>query len=485
MTVRTRIAPSPTGEPHLGFARTALFDYLLARHYGGEFYLRIEDTDRTRYAPEVEGQLHEALAWLGLKPDPIPGVDGTYRQSEHLNRYRAVARDLVTQGAAYPCFCSAERLAEVRKSQEARHEPPRYDRHCRHLDPADAERRIAAGEPYVIRQAMPQTGATTFHDAICGDVTVENRELDDHILLKSDGFPTYHLAAVVDDHDMAITHVIRGSEWLASAPKHILLYEALDWESPIFAHVPVILGPDKGKLSKRHGAKAVLEYRAEGYLPEALVNFLVLLGWSSGSDEELFTLDELAKRFTLERVHPSPARFDFERLLWFNGIYIRKLPIPALRDRLLAFYGSTSVWAERYEANPAQFDAAVGLAQEKIKTLAEFAEAVGFIWDGPSDYAPELLVPKKSTPEATKQALGIALDALQTASDWRVPMLETALRDAAKTADMPVGQILWPVRAALTGLPASPGAFEVLEVLGRDESYQRIRAARRSLGMKS
>lgn len=492
--IRTRYAPSPTGEAHLGALRTVLFDYLLAKSTGGQFLIRVEDTDQARFVPGASERILEAVQWLGLNPDEgvflneagelaEKGEFGPYVQSKRLEIYGEYAEKLLESGHGYRCFCTKERLDEVRAEQEKNHLAPRYDRHCRYLTKEESNSRAVAGEAFVIRQAMPDNEIISLNDAIRGEISFNSRDLDDQILLKTDGFPTYHLASVVDDHLMQISHVLRGDEWLASAPKNLLLYRAFGFEPPIFAHLPVILGPDKGKLSKRHGAKSVLEYRDEGYLPEALVNFLVLLGWSSGTEEEIFTLDELVSVFKLERIHPSPAKFDSERLNWFNGVYIRALTVEALRDRLIAFHGQDSVWAERYEQSPIMFDEVVASVQERLKTLAEFAEFAEFYWTV-AEYDPSLLVPKKADTETARLAIATAIKALNLIdeADWNHEMLESELREAASEVGMPAGNLLWPIRVALTGLPASPGSFEVLTILGKDESLNRSKIATKKLG---
>ncbi|MDA8219621.1 MAG: glutamate--tRNA ligase, partial [Dehalococcoidales bacterium] len=325
--VRVRFAPSPTGTPHIGNVRTALFNWLFARHHGGKFVLRIEDTDVARRVPGAIEAIMDGLRWLGLDWDEGPEVDGPlgpYFQSERLHLYRQYAAQLVEQGHAYYCYCSPERLAEMRAEQERRKESVGYDRRCRYLSPADREEAEASGVTPVVRFAMPLEGETTYHDLLRGDVTIQNSVLDDFVILKSDGYPTYHFAVVVDDHHMHISHVLRADEWIPSTPRHVLLYRALGWDLPRFAHLPIILGPDRSKLSKRHGATSITAYREEGYLPEALVNFLALLGWSYDGVTEVFSREDLIARFDLDRVGKTAAVFDREKLEWMNGYYIRQ-----------------------------------------------------------------------------------------------------------------------------------------------------------------
>ncbi|HIE03586.1 MAG TPA: glutamate--tRNA ligase, partial [Candidatus Latescibacteria bacterium] len=319
--VRVRFAPSPTGRLHVGSAHTALFNWLFARHHGGAFVLRIEDTDRSRVVEGALEDILEGLRWLGLDWD-----EGPYFQSERVEIYRRHADVLLERGWAYRCFCSPERLERMRREQQARGEPPKYDRRCRDLPPDEVKGRVEAGEPNVIRLKVPLEGETKFVDLIRGEIVFRNSELDDLILLKSDGFPTYHLASVVDDHLMGITHVLRAEEWISSTPKHVLLYEAFGWEPPNFAHLPLILGPDKSKLSKRHGATALLDYRDKGYLPEAMANFLALLGWSPGDGREKLSGEEMIEEFSLEGMGKRGSVFDETKLEWLNGLCIRELP---------------------------------------------------------------------------------------------------------------------------------------------------------------
>src|SRR5438270_13246092 len=354
-SIRVRYAPSPTGALHLGGARTALFNYLYARQQGGKFLLRIEDTDRARLKEGSQTSIEDGLRWLGMAWDERPII-----QSERKEAYAAAAQSLLESGAAYRCFCTPERLEQMRAEQRARHEPERYDRRCRSIPREESDRRAEAGERFVIRQAMPLEGATTFHDLVMGTVTFRNDTLDDHVLLKSDGFPTYHLAFAVDDHESRISHVIRGDGWLPSAPKHLLLFQAFDWLPPAFAHVPLVLGPDKKPLAKRHGAKDVLEYREAGYLPEAVDNFIAFLGWSPGTEEDILTMDQLIERFSIEKIQPSPAVANLERLDWLNGQFIRRLPADQLAARLAPRLPQVSVEA---------IVPLVPLVQERLRTL--------------------------------------------------------------------------------------------------------------------
>ncbi|MEO8458188.1 MAG: glutamate--tRNA ligase, partial [Chloroflexota bacterium] len=383
--VRTRYAPSPTGEPHLGNIRTALYDYLLARRYGGQFILRIEDTDQQRYVEGGVEALFSALRWLGLDWDEGPDLDGPrgehgpYIQSERLELYRTYADRLIAEDHAYYCYCSPERLDEMRKAQQARKEPPRYDGRCRNLTPEERDKSEASGVTPVVRFKTPLTGDTVAYDVLRGAVSFQNATLDDFVIMKSDGFPTYHLASVIDDHLMEISHVIRGDEWLPSAPKHFLIYQAFGWDPPLFAHASRILGPDKTKLSKRHGAHSVLEYREQGYLPDALVNFLALLGWGLDDHTEIMSREMLIENFDVDRLLPNPAMFNAEKLLWMNGMYIRQMPVEELA-------AAVRPWLEDAvgRVDEGLLLQIIPIVQERIRLLPDIVEIADFFFnDGP------------------------------------------------------------------------------------------------------
>src|SRR6266550_5261158 len=389
--VRVRYAPSPTGALHLGGARTALFNYLFARQKSGHFLLRIEDTDRARLKPGSQEQIEEGLQWLDLTWDETPLI-----QSERKAIYQQAANELLESGGAYRCFCTPQRLEQMRAEQRARHEPERYDRRCRSIPRTESDRRAASGERFVVRQAIPTDGSTTFHDLVMGTVTFRNATLDDHVLLKSDGFPTYHLAFAVDDHAMAISHIIRGDGWLPSAPKHLLLFQAFNWLPPAFAHLPLVLGPDKKPLAKRHGARDVLEYREAGYLPEAVVNFIAFLGWSPGTEQDIFTMAQLIAAFDLSKIQASPAVANLERLDWLNGQFIRRLTPDELATRV----------ASKMPGVPADaLKPLMPLVQERLRTLNEAPDMLRFFFEEPAGYPPEQLVPKGRDAAATTAAL--------------------------------------------------------------------------------
>lgn len=470
--VRVRFAPSPTGDPHVGNIRTALFNYLYARHTGGKFIVRIEDTDQVRLKEGSDKAIFDSLRWLGLSWDEGPDKGGNfapYRQSERLDLYKKHAFELVEKGMAYFCFCSSERLENMRQVQEAAKKAPMYDRKCLSLTSEEIKTKIAAGEPYVIRLKVPRDGMTEFDDLIRGRVVFENNVIDDQVLLKSDGFPTYHLACIIDDHYMKITHVIRAEEWISSTPKHIILYNAFGWEPPKFAHLPMVLAPDRSKLSKRHGATGVKQFAGLGYLPEALVNYLAFLGWAPQDEREIFSLEGLGKEFELERVNKAGAVFDINKLDWYNGYYIRHITTADLAKRVLPFLEKANIKTEYND----YLVETTALIQERMKSLQEAPELLDFFFMEP-EYEKELLIPKKSDIETTKKALVKCREVLSELQVWEHDALEAALRKAATDMSLKSGQILWPLRSALTGKSASPGAFEVTLVLGKEACLKRI-----------
>lgn len=481
--VRVRFAPSPTGYLHAGGARTALFNYLFARHHGGAFVLRIEDTDRTRYQPDALTDIMDSLRWLGILWDEGPEVGGPYGpyfQSERLHLYRHYAEELVRMDAAYRCYCSAERLETMRQEQAARGESPGYDRHCRYLTAKQIADYEAQGIVPVIRLKSPLEGETSFHDVIRGTITVDNRTLDDMVLLKSDGFPTYHLANVVDDHLMEITHIMRADEWIPSTPRHQILYKALGWTPPIYAHLPVILDPSgKGKMSKRkkrtpdgRGFPVLIrEFRADGYLPEAMFNFLALVGWSYDDKTDTLTPEQIIARFDLPAINASPAAFSYDKLDWMNGAYIRALPAPDLARRTLPILAQAG-----RAADLPLLERIVPLIQERIKTLNDAVPMTDFFFADPTDYDPRLLIGKKITPEATQQALQRAVDALRDA-DFTEAGLEEVLRAAAESLGMKPGDFFTPIRVAVTGKTVSPPLFGTLAILGRGCVLRRLQHA--------
>jgi glutamyl-tRNA synthetase len=479
--VRVRFAPSPTGYLHVGGARTALFNWLFARQHNGAFILRIEDTDRKRYEPEAVGNILESLRWLGLEWDEGPeagGNYGPYYQSQRLDLYQKYAQQLLDSGHAYRCYCSPERLDHIRDEQRRRGEPNLgYDRHCRYLTAKERAEYEAQGIVPVVRLKVPLEGQTSFHDALHGDITVDNASLDDLVLLKSDGYPTYHLANVVDDTLMQITHIMRADEWLPSVPKHILMYQAFGWRPSIFAHLPIILSPTgKGKLSKRHGGVAVHEFQQEGYLPEAMVNFLARVGWAYDDKTEFFTRQELIEKFSLEGVSKSPAAFSYDKLEWMNGVYIRQLELDDLAGRLLPFLTGAGLLADL-----ATVRRIVPLVQERLKKLTEVVEWTDFFFTAELDYDPQLLIGKKMTAEESLATLRKARETLAVLPDFEEDTLEEALRALADELGLKARQLFGIVRVAATGKKVAPPLFGTLGILGRERVLERLDDAEEAL----
>jgi glutamyl-tRNA synthetase len=489
MTVRVRYAPSPTGEPHVGNIRTALFNWLFARHEGGVFIIRLEDTDRTRYVEGAEQAIFESLAWLGLDYDEGPdssdtnrdiGDRGPYVQSRRLETYRRHVAQLMEAGHAYRCYCTPERLEAVRKDLQRRKRPPKYDRHCRDLPEAERQRLESQALPAVVRFRTPLSGRTTFHDLIRGDIAFENDTLDDFVLLKSDGFPVYHLANIVDDRLMAITHVLRGDEWLSSTPRHVLLYRAFGWEPPAFAHLPMILGPDRAKLSKRHGDTSVLAFRDRGFLPEALFNFLGLLGWSLDDHTEIIDRETFVRHFSLDRVLANPAVFNREKLEWMNGVYIRSLVDEGLAE-------ATTPILERSLGRSVDRDllrCVVPLIRERIKLLTEAEKMAGFFFvEGELNYETDMLLGKKFADDrgAASSAIETVLRRVRDLRPWDHEMLEGAIRPLAEELAVKTGDLFGLIRVAVTGRTAAPPLFETMAALGRERTLERLQSACRRL----
>ncbi len=483
--VRVRFAPSPTGSLHIGGLRTALFNWLFARHHGGQFILRIEDTDQKRFDPTALMTLTEALRWAGLEWDEGPQVGGPfgpYIQSERLEHYQHWAHWLVEQGKAYRCFCTPERLQKVNAEKQAQKLPPGYDRLCRGLSTEESGLRAAEGLPYVVRFKMPLEGKTIIQDLIRGEVEFENSTQQDMVLLKSDGFPTYHLAHVVDDHLMEISHVMRAVEWLPSLPLHVQIWRAFGWEMPVFAHLPVMLNPNgQGKMSKRnpprdkHGNAIpvmVHDYMAAGFLPEALVNFLANIGWAFGDDREVFSMAEAIERFDGTRINPANSAFPFEKLEWLNGVYIRQMPPAELAARLRPVFEQAG-----WQVDEHLLTRIVPLIQERIKTLAEAVDMVGFLFRGEILVKAEDLVPKKMSAAEALHALRAAHDTLSALPDFGSAAQETAMRELADRLGLKPGQLFGSVRMAVTGQAVSPPLFETMEILGRDLCLRRLRQA--------
>lgn len=473
--IRTRFAPSPTGYMHIGNLRTALYEYLIARHEGGSFIIRIEDTDQDRYVEGAVEIIFSTLKMAGIKHDEGPdkgGEFGPYIQSERKPIYMEYANKLIASGNAYRCFCSKERLAADREKQEKEGKAYRYDRHCFNLSAQEAERLLKSGIPYVVRQKMPDQGSTSFEDVVYGIITVENSELEDQILIKSDGLPTYNFANVVDDHLMEITHVVRGNEYLSSSPKYNLLYQAFGWEIPVYVHVPLIIKPDGKKMSKRNGDPSFEDLIEMGYLTDAVVNFVVLLGWSPGDTQEIFSLEQLEQAFSINGISKSPAVFDIQKLNWMNGEYIRKLTLEEFHNMAVEYYDKS---IKRNGLNLLKLSE---ILQPRVNVLSEISDAVGFINELP-DYDISIYKHKKMKTDR-EISLKSLLEAKKLLSDisaenFRFDILHDALLSLALKLEIKNGQMLWPVRTAITGKEVSPGgAIEILDILGKEESLARI-----------
>lgn len=472
--VRTRFAPSPTGFMHVGNLRTALYEYLIAKSQGGKFVLRIEDTDQQRLVRGATDVIYHTLQQVGLRHDEGPDIGGPYGpyvQSARKELYLPYAKQLVEQGKAYYCFCTKERLESLHDENGI----GGYDRHCRNLPGEETSRLLASGAPWVIRQKMPITGTTTFSDSVFGDITIENSKLEDQILIKSDGYPTYNFANVIDDHLMHITHVVRGCEYLTSTPKYNLLYQAFGWEVPTYVHLPLIMGRNAdgstSKLSKRHGSTGFADLIGEGYLPQAIVNYIALLGWApKDSNQELFTLDELAQNFRLDGISKSPAVFDYEKLTWMNGEYIKNMPQATFIEQAMPFFRQVFGDAEK------DWAVLAGMLQPRVLRLPEIPEMLAFFRELP-EYSADLFVNKKSKAnlENAPDMLKAAIGELAPQEDWSVPALHDSLIALAQKLGVKNGTLLWPVRIAAAGQKVTPGgAMEILSLLGREEALRRL-----------
>ena len=475
-TVKTRFAPSPTGRMHVGNLRTALYAYLIAKHEGGKFMLRIEDTDQERFMEGALEIIYRTLAKTGLVHDEGPDKDGgvgPYVQSERQAQglYMKYAKKLIEQGDAYYCFCDKERLESLKK-EVAGKEITVYDKHCLHLSKEEIEANLEAGKPYVIRINMPTEGTTTFHDELYGDITVENNELDDMILIKSDGYPTYNFANVIDDHLMGITHVVRGNEYLSSAPKYNRLYEAFGWEIPKYIHCPLITNEDHQKLSKRCGHSSYEDLLDQGFLTEAIVNFVALLGWSPSSDNEIFSLEELVKEFDYHRISKSPAVFDMVKLRWMNGEYMKKMDDEK-------FYEMALPYLKEVITKDLDFHKIAAMVKTRIEVFPDIKDHVDFFEKVP-EYETSMYVHKKmkTNEETSLQVLREVQPLLEAQEDFSNDALFEMLSAYAKEHGYKVGYVMWPIRTALSGKQMTPaGATEILEVLGKEESLVRIQAA--------
>jgi glutamyl-tRNA synthetase len=485
---RVRFAPSPTGYLHIGGARTALYDYLFARQTGGSFILRIEDSDRKRYQEAAEADYIQSLDWLGLKPDEGPeqgGPHAPYRQSMRAKIYQDHAQQLIENDRAFYCFCSAERLAAVRKEQIKNNRTPHYDGTCRSLSPEEVENRISAGQPFTIRFKTPREGKTTCRDLLRGDITVDNSTLDDIVLLRSDGLAVYHLAAIVDDYLMGITHVMRGSEWLPTFPIHVLIYRALGWKEPVWVHLSVFLKPDgKGKMSKRDTELAreqglpvfIKDMEDQGYLPEAVNNWIALMGWSYDDKTEFFTIEDLVKKFSLEKLNPSPAAINFSKLEHFNGLHIRSLDQAEFAARI-------KPWLEKAGFSPdkATLHQVAGVIQVRTKKLTEVVDMAGFFFREEVELVPERIITDKMSAQQAAEVLTSIMNLFSSLAEVNQESADGALREMAANLGVKAGQVFGLLREALTGQAVSPPIFDIIPILGQAKVMSRLENARSKL----
>jgi nondiscriminating glutamyl-tRNA synthetase len=497
--VRVRIAPSPTGYVHIGNLRTILYNYLFARHHHGAFIVRIEDTDRSRFVPGAMEDLLRTLEWAGFDYDEGPkiidnkieqvGEYGPYIQSERLDIYQNQIKVLVEKGKAYHCFCSKERLDNLRADQEANKLPPKYDGLCRNLSQDEVRKRLTAGEPSVIRFKMPEEKEVLFEDVIRGTIKFNTRDLDDFVLIKADGYPTYHFANIIDDHQMKITHVLRADEWIPSTPKHTILYDAFGWQAPLYAHLPPVLGKNKKKMSKRDGDVSVKDFIKAGYLKDALINFIALLGWNAGTEQEIYSLEEMKNQFSLDNVHKAGAVFDPEKLDWLNGMYLRKMSdeeftklcIPELVEKGIILENNETykiAWSKE-EVSFAWLKKVCALEKDRIKRLNEISPGLQFIFEENLNYDGKILIWKKSDTEKARFALVKLIEALATVEegDYTRENIEKQIMAMIEANNLSNGEVLWPMRVALSGSEQSPGPFDIAAVLGKDKTLIRLKDA--------
>ena len=478
MKIRTRFAPSPTGYMHIGNLRTALYEYLIAKSQGGDFLLRIEDTDQKRYVEGSTDIIFNTLKTVNMNWDEGPDIGGNfgpYIQSERKNIYQEYAHKLVELGGAHYCFCAAH--DEEENEDEENKIPTKFKDPCKKIPLEEAKARVAAGEPYTIRQTVNKQGVSHFHDEVYGDIEIDYDELDEGVLLKSDGLPTYNFANVIDDHLMQISHVVRGNEYISSTPKYNLIYEAFGWTPPVYVHVPQVMKDAQHKLSKRNGDASFQDLVAKGFLPEAILNYIALLGWNPGNDKEIFSLDELKECFTISRLNKSPAIFDIVKLKWMNGCYIRNLSAEDFHELAMPYY-------KKYLTRNLDFKMLSSVLQPRIETLQDIEEQTDFLEKIP-EYSLELYNNKKmkTDPEIAKTSLKLVLPRLSQVSDWQNSTLFEELKNLAADNNLKNGQILYPLRIALSGKETtSGGATEIAAILGKDETLQRIKDALKKLG---
>lgn len=463
--VRVRIAPSPTGDPHIGTAYIALFNYVFAKKSNGKFIIRIEDTDQKRYRADSEAMILSALKWVGLTWDEGPDVGGPhapYRQSERKDIYKKYAEDLITKGHAYRCFCTPDRLEELRKIKQAQKLPTGYDRFCRDLPQLDVDKKLAQGLSYTIRMKMPIVGKTIFRDLLRGNIEFENDGVDDQILLKSDGFPTYHLAVVVDDHLMQITHIIRGEEWISSTPKHVALYNMFGWDAPEFCHLPLLRNADKSKISKRKNPTSINYYRRKGILPQALRNFLALMGWNMGDNREIFSTEDMISHFSWERMTLGGPVFDLKKLSWCNGQYLKQESDATLLAQIKEY-----VFSDEYLLK------IIPLIRERIEKFEDFIDTTQYFFQGDLRYTAEQF---QSNPNSAKLLNDIAL-LLDNCENWKHDELSAIIKKYMEEQKLKPKEVFMPIRLAITGVKETPPLFECIEVLGKDIVQRRLRMA--------
>lgn len=480
--VRVRYAPSPTGYQHIGGLRTALFNYLFAKSNNGKFILRIEDTDQTRFIEGALEDIFETFKWIGIDYDEGPKKGGPYSpyfQSQRIKIYQEYAKALIEKGWSYYCYCDSERLERIKKEQEQKKINIGYDRHCRNLSEQEIKEKEEKGIIPVIRFKAPLEGITSFEDKILGKVEVKNETLQDFILLKSDGFPTYHLANIIDDHLMGITHVLRAQEWIPSTPNHILLYRAFGWEPPTFCHLPMVMGEDGQKLSKRHGATQVMEFRKKGYLPEALLNFIVLLGWSYNDSSEIFSLDELCKIFSIEKINKSPAIFNYQKLKWFNSYYIKRMSEEKFLEAIIPYFLEKKFISSTPTKNQLEYlKKLIPLIKTRIELLSEAPEIIDFMFGELPQYKNwDAIIPKKVEKEVVIKILIEAKEILKELKEKDDETLQNSLYNLSEKYNVKAGSVFMPIRIAITGTNKSPELFPIMHILGVDLVLKRLEYA--------
>ena len=480
-TPRVRFAPSPTGYLHVGGLRTALYNYLFAKNKNGKFILRVEDTDRNRYVEGAIENLISTLKWVGLEFNEGPrkeGQYGPYLQSQRLDLYKNLAGELIKNKKAYYCFCTPERLNQLRENQKNSGLQPKYDKHCLHLGQKEIEDNLNKNIPHVVRMNIEAGQTVLINDIIRGSVEFNTGVIDDQVLIKSDGYPTYHLANVIDDHSMKITHVIRGEEWLSSTPKHILLYDFFGWEKPLFAHLPLLLNPDKTKLSKRQGDVAVEDYRQKGYLKEALLNFVALLGWNAGDDKEFYSMAELIESFSLERVNKSGAVFDIEKLNWLNAEHLRKMPvekiISLLREEISVSRFKNESFTDEYLSE------VISAMLERVSFVKEILVNGNYFFEDPAEYDETTV--KKRWKEDSAEHLKKLVEEFSKLNSPTRENYEEALRKTSEELNVGTGKLIHPVRLAVSGVGGGPGVFEILDIIGKEKTISRLESAIKKLG---